>query len=101
MRSKPRFLFPQLPLDADHAGEQRSDREAQQAFPELEVRRNVLGRLVLGSHDPLDPGGAEVDHRVELVPRERLPLRRRLHLDEASVGVMTTFMSVSALESSE
>src|SRR2546423_5627324 len=41
-------------------------------------------RALLGVADPRDAGLREVEHLVERGPRERRPLRRRLHLDEVT-----------------
>src|SRR5688500_15880051 len=42
--------------------------------------------LLLRDHDLLDPAPGEVEHPVQLLAREGLALRRRLHLDQAPVG---------------
>ncbi len=56
--------------------------------------------LALRGGERLDSAGGEVEQRVQELPGERLALGGRLHLDEPPAPVMTTFMSVSALESS-
>src|SRR5437588_6534676 len=43
-------------------------------------------RRLLRLADLLDPGSRELEQGVELLTCERVPLRRRLHLDQASVA---------------
>src|SRR5689334_4567142 len=49
------------------------------------VKRS-LGDGALRLADLLDPGPRELEELVELRTRERVPLGRRLHLDEAAVA---------------
>src|SRR5687768_1952426 len=43
------------------------------------------GAILLGA-DPFDAPRGELEQLVELLPRERRPLRRRLHVDERAVA---------------
>ena len=97
------LLFAELALEADRAREPGGDQQPEDALPHLQLRadgvatppppRAARSRL-------RDPARGEVEQRVEALARERVPLGSGLNLDEVSVPVITTFMSVSARASS-